>query len=243
MDSNIQGDISFSGSDTPGQGTPAPNDQQVSQVQREVGHRTDASSSFVTPDVLEARLNKFIQDVDRRIQSRVDRGENRIGQQLKAELDKLESRFAEIEAEGVKLPEAYKEEQRSMLIQDQLARGEPPQLVEVAGIQMDARYKDTPSYVNYLTYIMSVDTGIQIMPTDPEAELLRQRKIGGGEEYVKAFREAINAKAERLNIKQRQTSAGRIPAGGGSATESWENINDGDQLIRMGLERWDRQNT
>jgi hypothetical protein len=243
------------GAGDPGQvgKSPPTGDQGVQPGVQPTG---DSQQTFVTAEQLDQRLNKLLEGVNstvkRAVQSRADGQENRLSQQIKASQAALLEKFADLESQGVQIPDNIKTRQLERVVEQGLAGGESPSIVEIAGMQVNQQGLNNPEYVNYMGYKMANDYGYIVGQNDPEFQMLKRQ--GTSTEYLESYREALNAKAARLGQPipetkppDAQTPGEKEPAeptepgatqpvGGGGIGPSWANENDPKKLIRMGLQ-------
>lgn len=242
-------DGSFQGNADPGQISGDPKTVTPAQVQPGEQPEGDQQQTFVTAEQLNKRMNDLDTSIQRTLQSYGDKTENRLATQIKESHAQLETRFSDLESRGIKIPDNIKEQERNRVLQEGLAASEPPSLIDVAGLQVDARYVNDVNYVNYTAYQMANQVGFIVGQDDPEFATLAKK--GTGKEYLESYRKALNDKAARTGVTLPETQpssvpgqetkpvvpGGTTPAGGGAAPTSWANENDPSKLIAMGLEK------
>lgn len=243
-------DGSFQGNNDPGQIGKDPKTVTPAQVQPGEQTKGDQQQTFVTADQLNQKFKDLDKNIQRQLQSYGDKTENRLATQIQEANAQLETRFVDLESRGIKIPEKFKEEERTRVLQEGLAASEPPSLIDVAGLQVDERYVNDINYVNYTAYQMANQAGFIVGKDDPEFASLAKK--GTGQEYLESYRNALNAKAARTGVKlstvqpsdsgkQQKTvvPGSTIPAGGGEVPENWADETDPHKLIAMGLAEMD----
>jgi hypothetical protein len=244
-------DGSFQGNADPGQISGDPKTVKPAQVQPGEQTKGDQQQTFVTADQLDQKFKDLDKNIQRQLQSYGDKTENRLATQIQEANALLESRFVDLESRGIKVPEKFKEEERTRVLQEGLAASEPPSLIDVAGLQVDERYINDVNYVNYTAYQMANQAGFIVGKDDPEFASLASK--GTGQEYLETYRKAINDKAARTGVTLPSTQpssvpeqetkpvvpGGTIPAGGGEVPANWADETDPHKLIAMGLAEMD----
>jgi hypothetical protein len=243
-------DGSFQGNADPGQIGGDPKTVKPAQVQPGEQAKGDQQQTFVTADQLNQKFKDLDKNIQRQLQSYGDKTENRLATQIQEANAQLETRFVDLESRGIKIPEKFKDEERTRVLQEGLAASEPPSLIDVAGLQVDERYVNDVNYVNYTAYQMANQAGFIVGRDDPEFASLASK--GTGQEYLESYRKALNDKAARTGVtlpivqpsdsgKQQKpvVPGGTIPAGGGEVPPNWADETDPHKLIAMGLAEMD----
>lgn len=243
-------DGSFQGKADPGQISGDPKTVDPGQVQTGKQTEGDQQQTFVTADQLNKRFEDLDKNIQRQLQSYGDKTENRLATQVQEANALLEARFVDLESRGIKIPEKFKDDERTRVLQEGLAASEPPSLIDVAGLQVDERYINDVNYVNYTAYQMANKAGFIVGKDDPEFASLAKK--GTGQQYLESYQKALNDKAARTgvtlpNVQLSGTETqpkvvvpgSTIPAGGGEVPPNWADETDPSKLIAMGLANMD----
>jgi hypothetical protein len=225
-----------------GAGQPPENasSQQVEQTQ---GNATQPE--YVTVEDARRFAKEAAEEALRRAQSFFDINQNAFGKRIQDQLAQLEKAWS-IQAEaGLEVPdEAAKDRIRQKAIQKELTKSDSPPTAETPFAQVEgSRQKEvTDPYVaaiNKLCNDMERKAGVILEANDPEIQGLD--RIQDGDDYVLAFRQALDAKKQRLASAQPNQPPARIPtnlgAGGSHNPNPIAHINNIDELYKMSIKK------